>query len=143
MYSAHQKKKVAEYACHHGARATARHFGVHSGNVERWLKENLDATKGRKKCRNNKGQGRKLSSPVELDEELLQWVLEKRDLRLAVTTEMLKLRAKQIITRESQFQSIRWMGTEVLPSAHLCSKSKDVPGPEATPRSGGKDRVIS
>ena len=98
MYSAHQKKKVAEYARHHGTRAAARHFGVHRRNIGRWLKENLDAMKGRKKRKNNKGQGRKLSYPVELDEKLLQWVLEKRDLQLAVTKEMLKLHAKQIIT---------------------------------------------
>lgn len=98
MYSAHQKKKVAEYARHLGARAAACHFGVHRRNVGRWLKENLDAMKGRKKRKNNKGQGRKLSYPVELDEKLLQWVLEKRNLQLAVTIEMLKLCAKQIIT---------------------------------------------
>lgn len=35
---------------------------------------------------------------MKLDKKLLQWVLEKRDLQLAVTIEMLKLRAKQIIT---------------------------------------------
>ena len=35
---------------------------------------------------------------MELDEKLLQWVLEKRNLQLAVTIEMLKLCAKQIIT---------------------------------------------
>ena len=59
---------------------------------------NPDAMKGRKKRINNKGQGCKLSYPVELDEKLLQWVLEKHDLQLAVTIEMLKLHAKQIIT---------------------------------------------
>ena len=94
IYSGYQKKRVAEYARHHGARAAARRFGVHCRNVGRWLKENLDAMKGRKKQRNNMGQGRKLSYPVELDEKLLQWVLDKRDLQLAVTMVMLKLHAK-------------------------------------------------
>ena len=58
-------KKIAEYACHHGARAAARHFGVHRQNVECWLKENLDTMKETKKRRNKKGEGCK---PVELDE---------------------------------------------------------------------------
>ena len=57
----------------------------------------MDALKGRKKRRNNKGQGRKLSYPVELGEELLHLVLEKCNLHLAVTTEMLKLYAKRRI----------------------------------------------
>jgi hypothetical protein len=88
----------AEYARHHEVRVAARHFGVHRRNAGHWLKENLDAMKGRKKRKNNKGLGHKLSYPVELDEQFLQWVLEKRDLQLAVTIEMLKLRARQIIT---------------------------------------------
>lgn len=78
MYSAHQKKKIADYARHYGVRAGVRHFGVHHQNV---VKKNLDAMKGRMKQRNNKGQGCKLSYSVELDEKLLQWVLEKRDLQ--------------------------------------------------------------
>lgn len=97
MYSSHQKKKVAEYARFHGVRPAARHFGIHRRNVSRWLSENLDALKGKKRRKNSKGQGRKLSYPQELDEQLLQWVLEKRDLQLAVTIEMLKLRAKLLI----------------------------------------------
>lgn len=101
MYSVAQKKKVAEYARFHGARAAARHFGIHRRCVGRWLQEHLDSGIGSSKKRgrkNKKGQGRKLSYPEELDNKVLQWVLEKRDLQLAVTTEMLQIQARLIIT---------------------------------------------
>ena len=38
MYTHAQKVKVAEYARHHGVRATAKHYGTHHKNVQRWLK---------------------------------------------------------------------------------------------------------
>ena len=46
------------------------------------------------KGKNRKGQGRKLSYPKELDDDILKWFLEKHDLQLAVSTEMLKQHTK-------------------------------------------------
>ncbi len=43
-----------------------------------------------KKSFNRKGQGRNLSYPTVVDDELVQWVLEMRDLQLAVSSEMMK-----------------------------------------------------
>ena len=76
-----QKKKVAQYAQFHGGRAASKHNKIHHKNVQRWLKDDLDAIKNlcrAKRC-NKKGQGRKLSYPPEIDLKLLQWVLEQRE----------------------------------------------------------------
>ena len=57
---------------HHGVRKTARKFGTHHKNIERWLAEEMDTIKqpGKRKRKFKKGQGRKLSYPVEIDEQL-------------------------------------------------------------------------
>ena len=68
-YSAAQKKKVAQYARFHGGRTASKHFNIHHKNVQRWLKEELDTMKHPRRAKrcNKKGQGRKLSYPVEVD----------------------------------------------------------------------------
>ncbi len=59
--------------------------------------------KGRK---NRKGQGQKLLYPKEVDDGILQRFLEKRDLQLAVLTEMLKQQAKIVVTQANpQFKA--------------------------------------
>ena len=92
--------KVAEYARHHGLRPAEAKFGIHRRNIGRWLKIRVDEVKQRKKRKksNQPGQGRKLSYPVELDEKLLQWLLELRDLQVPVSTEMLKQKAHLLIS---------------------------------------------
>ena len=99
-YSASQKKKIAEYARFHGCRAAARHFKIHHRNAERWLKEELHNTRHRHRPRyvNKKGQGRKISYPSDLELELLQWVLEKREAEnIPVSIQALKLKALSLI----------------------------------------------
>ena len=98
MYSAAQKRKVADYARMHGVRPTAVHFGIARKNIQRWLRERVDEVKGKeRKRKNRKGQVRKLTYPKELDDDILKWFLEKRDLQLAVSTEMLKQHAKMVV----------------------------------------------
>ena len=99
-YSATQKKKIADYARFHGCRAAARHFKIHHRNAERWLKEELHNTRHRHRPRyvNKKGQGRKISYPSDLELELLQWVLEKREAEnIPVSIQALKLKALSLI----------------------------------------------
>ncbi len=43
------------------------------------------------------GSGRYLSYPREVDEEILEWVLVRRDLHLPVGTKIIKARARQLI----------------------------------------------
>ena len=95
IYSASQKAKITQYTRHHGARAAGKHFGIHHKNCQRWLKEELDKTKNPSKhCRKfKKGQGRKLSYSHELEEQLVKWILEKREKsNVAVSTEMIRLK---------------------------------------------------
>ena len=98
-YSNSQKVKIADYARMHGLRPAERKFGVHRRNIDRWKKIRVSEFKKTKlrKTFNKKGQGRQLSYPKHIDEELVQWVLEMRDLQLAVSSEMLKQKAKVVI----------------------------------------------
>ena len=84
----------------HGLRPAERKFGVHRRNIDRWKKIRVSEFKktNLRKTLNKKGQGRQLSYPKDVDEELVQWVLEMRDLQLAVSSEMLKQKAKVMIT---------------------------------------------
>lgn len=99
-YSNSQKAKVAHHARFHGSRAAARKFSIHHKNAQRWLKENLDKvrlTKRSKRC-NRSGQGRKLSYPPEIDEQLYKWVLERREQDLvAVSSTSIKMKALSLI----------------------------------------------
>ena len=98
-YSNSQKVKIADYARMHGLRPAERKYGVHRRNIDRWKKIRVSEFKKTKlrKTFNRKGQGRQLSYPKHIDEELVQWVLEMRDLQLAVSSEMLKQKAKVVI----------------------------------------------
>ena len=81
MYSEKQKVRVVEYTRHHGVRPAMRHFGIHRRNIQRWMEEYRDYHFNAKKVRqakagkrHRKGQGRKLSYPVEVDQEILVWL---------------------------------------------------------------------
>ena len=79
MYSKGQKSAVAHYARHHGIRAASRHYGVHHKNVQWWMKDQISKIKNTQKRVNKKGQGRKISYPQVIEDKLLAWVLEKRE----------------------------------------------------------------
>ena len=72
---------MARYARFHGSRTAARRYSVHHKNAQRWLKEDLDKVRVSKRSKrlNKKGGGRKLSYPKEVDDEILQWILVKRE----------------------------------------------------------------
>ena len=57
------------------------------------------------------GHGRQLSYPKNVDKELVQWILEMHDLQLAVSSEMLKQKAKDVITPHvpTYEASSRWL----------------------------------
>ena len=57
MYSAGQKRKVADYSRHHGVRKAARHFKVSHGNVIRWKKQRVTLLKTPNKRQHKRGQG--------------------------------------------------------------------------------------
>ena len=98
-YTDVQKIKVAEYTRQHGLRPGERGFGIHRRSIGQWLEVRLNEVKERKRRKksNRPGQGRKLTYPVEIDDKLLQWLLEARDLQVAISSEMLKQKAKLLI----------------------------------------------
>ena len=91
---------MARYTRYHGARAAARHFRVHHKNYQRWLKEEVDKKKPRDMPSHGhrKGQGRKVSYPKEIEEELVKWILEKHEQsHVAVSTRMIRLKAMSLV----------------------------------------------
>lgn len=94
MYSNRQKSKVAYYARHHGIRAASRHFKISHSNVLRWYNHRV-------RCKGiiyAVGQGRKISYPESIEEDLVKWILEKRDeLTVAVSKRTLRLKALSLI----------------------------------------------
>ena len=64
-------------------RPAAAHFGIARKNVQDWLHERVKKAKGRGRKKQN-GHGRKLTYPKEIDDEILQWSLEKSDFQLVV-----------------------------------------------------------
>ncbi len=100
MYTSSQKAKVACYTRLHGPRAAGRHFCIHHKNAQRWLKEDYDKVKitRRSKCKNKKGQGRKVSYPLDVEEALYKWVLEKREVdNVPISSFALKTKALSLI----------------------------------------------
>ena len=98
MYSAVQKKNVADYSRHHGVRKAARRFKVSHSNVVRWKKQVVAKLKNPNKRRNKRGQGRKLSYPKELEEKLVVWILEKREAEcVPISTQVIRCKALSLI----------------------------------------------
>ena len=100
LYSHAQKAKVAKYARFHGVRAASRHFGIHHNNAQRWLSEDLDTVKvtKRSKRKNKKGQGRKITYPQHIEDELMKWILEKREIQnVSVSTGAIRMKALSLI----------------------------------------------
>ena len=100
IFKANKAAVLAKIARYTRARAAARHFGVHNKNCQRWLKEELDKKKPRDmpSCGHRKGQGRKVFYPKEIEEELVKWILEKREQsHIAVSTRMIRLKAMSLV----------------------------------------------
>ena len=103
MYSRGQKSAVTLYARHHGIRAASRRYGVHHKNVQRWTKVEISKIKTPSKRVNQKGQGRKISYPQEIEDKLLAWVMEKREVNcVAVSTQLIRMKARSLIKDYNQ-----------------------------------------
>ena len=84
MYPQSQKKMVAYYARQTGIRKAATHYGIH----HRWVKDQVTVLKNPRTCANKKGQGRKISYPQELEDQLVSWILQKQEEQfVAVSTQ--------------------------------------------------------
>ena len=78
-----KKIEVVEYALKHSIYQACKHFNLSTGTVWPWMK--MDFAKEKTVVYRAAGGGRKLSYPTEIEEELVMWVLEQRDLHLAIS----------------------------------------------------------
>ena len=73
---------------------------MHHKNCQRWLKEGQDKKKPKDvpSRGHRKGQGRKVSYPQEIEEQLVKWILEKREeCHIPVSTMMIRLKASSLV----------------------------------------------
>lgn len=94
-YTASFKRKVIVVAKETGNNlATARRYGVSEANVQRWMKDadRLQSCSGTRKAFSGPRKGRH----PELEEELLTFVRNARNGCIAVTTEMVQTKAREI-----------------------------------------------
>ena len=94
-----QKKTVVAYAKMHSVAAAARRFTIPRTTTGRWMVDGYfkrEVTKRGVK----KGAGRPLTYSTGIDEQLLVWVLENRDLHLPITIQLLQAKALELISAE-------------------------------------------
>lgn len=94
-YTAHFKRKVIAFANETGNNlATARRFGISEVNVRRWLgnASKLAACSSSRKAFTGPQRGRH----AELEEDLARYVNEVRSRCVAVTVEMLQMKAREM-----------------------------------------------
>lgn len=90
---------MAEYARVNGVRPAERKFNVHRRSISRWMAFRLDEIEtGEHNEYRRRGQGRKLSYPPSIDQELVQWILELKNKQLPVSSDMVKQKATTLIT---------------------------------------------
>lgn len=82
-YTIAKKHQVVKYAKEHSIYQASKHFHLSPGTIGPWMK--IDFSKENTVLFRVAGSGRKLSYPIEKEEQLVAWVLEQRDLHLAVT----------------------------------------------------------
>jgi len=82
--AAYSLKEVVEYAKQYSMNQACKHYKWSAATV--WTGMKLDFSKESCVVYRSTGAGRKLSYPIEKENELVQWVLE-RDVHLAVSVE--------------------------------------------------------
>lgn len=82
-YTIAKEQQVVKNAKEHSIYQASKHFHLSPGTIGPWTK--IDFSKENTVLFRVAGSGRKLSYPIEKEEQLVAWVLEQRDLHLAVT----------------------------------------------------------
>ena len=82
-YNMLQKQRVVAYAKENTLAAAARKYFVAESTLRGWMKIQFEDIRERgqslKMTKRRSGGGRKLTYPSEIDEEILAWVLSKRE----------------------------------------------------------------
>nr|XP_006824625.1 PREDICTED: pogo transposable element with KRAB domain-like [Saccoglossus kowalevskii] len=95
-YSIQKRKCVLEKASVIGFNAAARLYNIPPSTLKTWKKYTFDSARLTKAGRRI-GSGRNISYPREMDEQILAWVLEQRDLKLPVTIDAIRIYALQLV----------------------------------------------
>ncbi len=100
LYSMKQKRVVVAYAKEHPIAAATKKFSIPRSTIGRWMVDGYferDVTKRGVK----KGARRPLTYSREINEQILVWVLENRDLHLPITIPLLQAKALELSGAES------------------------------------------
>ena len=101
-YSLRQKLEVLDFIKTHSEADAARHFSIPRTTLRSWKgldmlpKEKAKSTKKGKHAR--KGSGRPLSYSPDIEEQIVQWVLESRDLQIPIQRKMIQQKALALIS---------------------------------------------
>lgn len=91
-----QKLEVVKFSKTHGIRGAANHYKIPKSTVMNWSKiDYSDTVRDKKGCLQK--EGRHLSYPPELDNKICEWVLQQRDLQIAVTVDDICIYAAEIV----------------------------------------------
>ena len=98
-------QRVVAYAKGNMLAAAARKYFVAESTFRGWMKIQFEDIRERgqslKMTKRRSGGGRRLTYPSEIDEEILAWVLSKREKQQAVTIGLIQVQGKKVITMHS------------------------------------------
>ena len=97
IYGIQQKRRIVAYATKNSVTEAHEYFNVPRTTINRWMKDGYFERETTKKG-TKKGAGRPIVYGVEIDEQLLTWLLDARDKQLPVTTPLLRAKALELIT---------------------------------------------
>ena len=114
-----KKYEVVQYAIYQAC----QQFNLSTGTVGPWMSLDFSSPKGT--IFRASGAGRKLSYPEEKEVELVQWVLEQRDLQLAVTVQNIIDQAVVVIQpTNSSFKGTRGWAQKFMRRNDLVIRAK-------------------
>lgn len=93
--------EVLDYVAKNSETEASRYFGISRTTLRGW--NDLEKTPAEhiglstKKGKNKAGAGRPLSHGNQINEELCQWILERRDLNVSVSTKTIQRQAVEMI----------------------------------------------
>ena len=133
-YTLRQKLEVLDYVKSFSESQAANHFGIPRTTISSWKGINLQPkhhpnadpkTKGKHLV---KGSGRPLSYPQHVEEQIVAWVLQMRDLQLPIQRKDIIRQAKRLISpHQSNFQaSAGWMDKFLLRNSLTLRKTTSI-----------------
>ena len=99
LYHPKQKRTVVSYAKAHSVTAATKHFSIPRTTINRWMVDGYFNRKVSKKGV-KKGGGRPITYSSEIEEKILTWVLENRDLQLPITIPLLRAKGLELLKED-------------------------------------------